>query len=357
VETEPLRVAVLGSCISRDAFNSKFNPDYKRTWSCTLIQNQSSVISLMSEPLTLEESDYGEASDYDKWNVRTDTNKEFLRRVVEERPDYLVIDFFGDVHFGVLELEDGRFITNNRWKLWPTPYYARLKEAGALHPLRIEKDTERYLELWRASFDRLVAYLREQLPDTTFVLHRGHNTNRLWLEDEQRAVTLTKHRRLWRIDVPRLNELWSRLDDYAASSTGFPVIDLLDTRYPSFLNHPWGPFYVHYTLDYYSDFLAELNHIHLTRTLRSEGREREALMLEQMRSAARTRRDVDVARHEARIGRLQRRLARLEPGAGTAGASDDGPAGTAVAPFRRRVRRVAGRISGRIRPDHREAPR
>jgi len=338
-QREPVRVAVLGSCISRDPFNSKFNPDYKRTWTCVLIQNQSSLISLMSEPTPLTEDEIGEASDYDKWNVRTDTGKEFLRRVVEEAPDYLVLDFFGDIHFGVLELEDGRFITNNRWKLWPTPFYQRLKAEDRLRPLRIETDTERYLALWRDAYDRLVAYLAEHLPGTTVVVHRGHNTNRIWIEDEQRSLPLTQHKKLWKLDVKRANELWSQLDDYAVSSTGFAEIDLLGTPYPSFPEHPWGPFYVHYTLDYYHDFLAALNRIHLGRTLRAEGREREAEMLDQIAEAARGRSAVDVARREVRIARLRDRVGQLEQ---RVAATEQR--------FSRRARRVAGRAVRRLRP-------
>lgn len=42
-------VAILGSCISRDNFNSLFNPQYKSYFECILFQHQTSMISLMSE--------------------------------------------------------------------------------------------------------------------------------------------------------------------------------------------------------------------------------------------------------------------------------------------------------------------
>ncbi|MBM7797190.1 CDP-glycerol glycerophosphotransferase (TagB/SpsB family) [Microlunatus panaciterrae] len=262
---EPARIAVLGSCITRDSFNSRFNPRYKDFYVCPLIQNQTSIISLMSEPMTLGDDQYGGMTAYDQWNVRTDLNKEFLAKVVDLAPDYLILDFFADIHFGCLQLPDGRYITNNRWKLWQTGFHRELKATDQLAELKLQSDPEAYLELWKASFDRLVGYLRENLPQTAVIVHRGRNTGSLQLPGQSETVDLQQHRKISKLNVPLANALWATLDDYAVNSTGFDVIDLTRREYPTFDGHPWGPFYVHYTLDYYSDFLTALHKIHLTR--------------------------------------------------------------------------------------------
>ena len=261
----PVDVAVLGSCTSRDNFNSIFNEDYKRFYRCVLTQNQSSIISLMSEPVEIDDS-FGEGmSDYDRWIVRTDLDKEFLLRVVELAPRYLILDFFGDVHFGCLRLDDGRYITNNRWKLWQTDFYKELKDADRVTPVRWQDGVEQYVELWKDAFDRLVAYLREHAPDTTPIVHRGFNTGRVRVPDRAEPMRLTKFKKLSKLDVGKANKVWATLDDYAVEAAGCDAIDLTQRGHTSFAEHPWGAFYVHYTMDYYHQFLAELHKIHLRR--------------------------------------------------------------------------------------------
>ena len=39
--------------------------------------------------------------------------------MAELKPRYLILDWFGDVHFGVARLPDGRYFTDNRWKVRP----------------------------------------------------------------------------------------------------------------------------------------------------------------------------------------------------------------------------------------------
>ncbi|MGN6128896.1 MAG: DUF6270 domain-containing protein [Nocardioidaceae bacterium] len=265
----PLEVAVLGSCITRDNFNSRFNPGYKRYYTCPLVQNQSSLIALMSEPVELDGAPAtqptGELSDYARRTVRTDLTKEFLGQVVDLQPDYLILDFFGDIHFGCLRLEDGRYLTNNRWKLWKTDLYRDLKESGGFTRLRIQDDTEEYVALWRDAFDRFYAFFQAHLPHTTLVLHRGFNTDRVTVPGRPDPMRLRKYKKISRLNVPKSNRLWAALDDYVAERSDCEVIDLTARGFTSFAEHPWGPFYVHYTMDYYHQFLAELHKIHLRR--------------------------------------------------------------------------------------------
>jgi hypothetical protein len=274
------------------------------------MQNQSSLISLMSEGFSLTEEQLGPSSDYDRWNVTTDLSKEFLVRVGELAPDYLVLDFFGDVHFGCLEVAPGRYVTNNRWKLWPTPYYKQLQRKGGARELRIENDTEEYLRLWRDAYDRLVEHLRRVTPRTTVVVHRGHNTDRLHLPDTDAPLSLSRSGRVKAIDVPTLNRLWSALDDYAVSSTGFDVIDLTGGSYPTSPDHPWGPFYVHYSMDYYAEFLAQLTRIHLRRLLSRHDNAPGAVLLEQLLDHLQSRADEQLARRDAAIRGLKAQLKR-----------------------------------------------
>ena len=349
----PVRVAVLGSCTTRDSFNSRFNPDYKQMWDCVLLQNQSSLLSLMSSPIEFTDDDIGDVDDFSRSVIRSDLNKEFLDRIVELAPEYLVLDFFGDIHFGCIRLEGGALVTDNRWHLQKTPFYARLKEAGELEHVRILDEPELFMELWREAFDRLVSHLRTHLPDLQLVVHRGFNTNRVRVGDT-RVVPLQPFARLLRLRVKELNEQWRRLDDYAVEAGSALEIDLTGGGYTSFDEHPWGPFYVHYTMDYYRDFLAALNLIHLRRSLARSGRTVELLMLDQANEAVTARAELLVERRARRIARLRKRVEKLEKQVAAFRAESVGHAvrRTAGGKVRTRVarpRRLLSRLRRRLR--------
>jgi hypothetical protein len=262
----PAVVAVAGSCPTRDNFNSRFNPHYKRWFTCDLATNQTSMITQMSPPVDVAWNPLGEMNEYDRWNITSDLSREFLGLVAELRPAYLLVDFFADIHFGVVRLPDGRFVTNNRWKIQTTDWYQEQTEAGALTPLTIQQDTEEYLALWREAMDRFAAHVAEHCPDTTVVVHRGWNTNLVRVPKKPEPVRMRIHRPMLPFDAKRGNELWATLDDYCIDTFGWEAIDLRRERFTSYADHPWGPFWVHYEPEYYHRFLAELLKIDLRRT-------------------------------------------------------------------------------------------
>lgn len=256
-------VAVAGSCSTRDNFNSRFNPDYKRWFSVELSTNQTSMIAQMSPPVDVEWAPLKTMSDYDVWNINSDLSREFLPLVAELRPEYVVLDFFADVHFGVVRLTDGGFVTDNRWKVKFTDWYEEQDARGALTRLTLQDDTESYLELWREAMDRFAAHLAQHCPDTTVVVHRGWNTNHVRVPDRPQPIRMRRHKRLRAFDTELGNDLWAMLDDYCLERFGWESIDLRGEGFTSYPEHPWGAFWVHYEPEYYHRFLAELNKIHL----------------------------------------------------------------------------------------------
>ena len=314
----PATVAVVGSCATRDNFNSRFNADWKRWFTCPLSTNQSSMLALMSPPVDEEfTADPGfAASAYGMWNVRNDLNRELLTQVVEEQPDHLVLDFFGDIHFGVLRMGDGRFVTDNRWKLHRTDLHARLLADPDTRALTIFDDTEDYLALWRESMDRFAAHLAEHCPETVVTVHRGMNVDRALVPGRPRPQPLRRVKPVRPIDVPRSNELWAELDEHCLRSYGWESIDLRAEDYTSHAEHPWGPFYTHFTMDYYHRFLAELHKIHLRHHGADESAADTYDRLVFVESATREReehrRGLEQRLRRQQAGRLTRARARVE---------------------------------------------
>lgn len=261
----PETVSVFGSCVTRDNFNSRFNPSHKDHFEVVLSANQSSVIALMSPPIEERFEITRGLSDYDIWNIGSDLRREFLAQVVELQPDYLILDFFGDVHFGVARLADGRYLTDNRWKTHFTDLYERHRDTGDLTRLSHGVDAEAYFALWTEALDRFAAFIAGECPQTVVIVHHGYNTSRVLVPGAPRPLALRDHVKLSAFNVKGANAFWARLDDYAIQSHGWESIDLRGLEAPSYAEHPWGPFWVHYTPDYYHRFLAEMHKISLRR--------------------------------------------------------------------------------------------
>lgn len=311
----PETVSVFGSCVTRDNFNSRFNPGYRDYFEVKLSANQGSMIALMSPPIEEEFEVLRKMSDYDRWNVASDLTREFLAELVEVQPAYLILDFFGDVHFGVARLPDGRYLTDNRWKTHDTDLYVRHRDAGELTPIKHTDDAEAYFALWTEALDRFAGFVAETCPDTRVIVHCGYNTGRTQVPDQSRPIPLHKLGQVGRIDVRGLNAFWARLDDYAINAHGWDSIDLRDLQAPSYAEHPWGAFYVHYTPDYYHRFLAELHKIALRRSVDAATWTRLELIETAAREPAERRLAVEesvVAEQRKRLKRTRARVEELE---------------------------------------------
>jgi hypothetical protein len=271
--SEPLTVAILGSCITRDNFNRRFNPDYKRWYAVGSTTNQSSMIALMSPAVDEPWEPVQEMKPYGLWNVHSDLSREILELLPAEQPDFLMLDFFGDVHFGVLRLPDGRFVTDNRWRLHRTDLYRRLLDERGAVALRWQDDEDAYFELWTEAMDRFAAYVAEHCPRTRVVVHYGFNALEVLRSDEGAPGLLGPAGRpgkAARIEARKGNAFWRRLNEHARSAYGWEHINLSDEYYVTFAEHPWGSFDVHYTMDYYRRFQAELHRLALREELPAE---------------------------------------------------------------------------------------
>jgi hypothetical protein len=308
-------VAVAGSCLTRDNFNRRFNPGHDEFYEVTATSNHSSIIALMSPPIEADFEPLRPMSRYDRWNVRADLSREFLGRLAEAQPDLLLLDFQGDVRFGVAQLPDGRYFTDHHWKTRDTDFYARLRDSGALTLHTPREDRDGYFALWTEAMARFAAYVEEVSPLTHVVVHRGHHARRIAVAGRPRPVPLQRYERFREFDLAEADAWWARLDDHAISTFGWDQIDLRDVGSPTYPKHPWGAFYGHFTPDYYHRFMAELTKISLGRQLGPEARRRIELVERAATEPWRRRLAEEKAVSRARRTRLRaarRRVAELE---------------------------------------------
>lgn len=254
VMSPPTRVAVLGSCVSRDAFNSRFSPTYKDLYDCVALSNQVSFLSLMDRPVDLTAEQIGDLDAYSQREVLKETSRGFLHELVEQRPEYVIIDLFADVHFGCV-VWDERYLTRNRWKIMKSAVYQQAVKAGQVRDVTPTADPKTYRRLWLAAVDDFFAFLDRELPQTKVILHRARNVTRARSADG----TVRNHGN--RADLTRMNDWWDQLDDELQRRHVDRVIDVFTEELTSHDGHPWGAFAVHYTDDYHAAFLSNLGQI------------------------------------------------------------------------------------------------
>ncbi|RYL95170.1 hypothetical protein EWI07_03900 [Sporolactobacillus sp. THM7-4] len=256
----PIKVAVVGSCVTRDVFNSRFVKNYKKYYNCILTQNQSSMISLMSDPVLFDSSKIDNQKDtYSLKNTRQDLTKEILPLLKEKQPSFIILDFFGDVHFSVLKLNDKQYITNNRWKIMKTTFYKEIQEKNVL-----DNQSDEYFMLWKKYIDIFFNFVKKELPETVVILHKTRNTD-FYISTDLNIKKLSTSGKVKVENINQLNDLWGKFDNYVAETYKPEVIDMTQKYYLSYEKHPWGAFYVHFTLDYYTDFIKKLHRIALNK--------------------------------------------------------------------------------------------
>ncbi|MEH7075101.1 DUF6270 domain-containing protein [Neobacillus drentensis] len=258
------KIAVLGSCVSRDSFNSKFIPDYKDYYTCVLHQNQMSMISLAAEPISFDESLIDHLSPFDTRHFKTELDKSFFSEMKKHQPDYLIIDFYGDLFYGVQRIGES-YITNKKWLFQKTSQYPKLDTKEEFQIFFNEKD--RYLELWRAGVATLFTFLQVYVPHCKVIINKARFVDEYLDKETGTMKIISQSGRKKYINVPVYNKWWDALDNHVIKNYDVQVLDYSGRTYYSVEDHPWEMFYVHYDMSFYQDFTRKLLGIILTDTL------------------------------------------------------------------------------------------
>lgn len=245
-EFQPIKVAVLGSCVTRDNFNRTFNPGYRDLFDCVALANQVSIVSLMSEPVPVDPDELDGLSPRVHGELIQEFSRSFLKELIARKPDYLLIDFRPDLIFGFSELDRGEIVTHNTWSTTKTRFYAG-REVGWY---RADRTPSEFLSRWKQAVDAFFDWANVNIPETEIVIHKARNVATWTTKDGQ-----TKDFSPWSL---RMNRHWNTMDDYLTSRDGVRSIDVLIPGQQSFEAHPWGPSALHYTFDYHQRFLSRL---------------------------------------------------------------------------------------------------
>lgn len=248
-EFKPLRVAVFGSCVTRDNFNRTFNPGYKDLFECVALSDHVSMVSLMDNPIDVDPATLNGLEPRVLESLTREFGRSFLAELEIAQPDYLIMDFWPDLIFGFARLEDGALITNNAWSTTKTKFY----EAQTPDVYRINLRKEEFMAEWKRAVDEFFAFVGKYCPKTKVVIHSSRNVGK-WTDKAGEVRDFGA----W---PTAMNSHWNDMDQYVLANHPTRQISLMTPELKSFETHPWGKFPVHYTFDYHQRFLARLSQL------------------------------------------------------------------------------------------------
>ncbi|KAA8446797.1 DUF6270 domain-containing protein [Weissella paramesenteroides] len=247
-----IKIAIIGSCVSRDNFNSMFIPNYKRYYDCVFHQNQMSMISLMSNPIPYDISEVdGKLSAFDKRQFETELDKTALTNLLINQPDFLILDFFADSLMGVKEFGNS-YITNKHLKFSETTLY---KNNSKGNEITLSKSPENYFNLWKESVNSFFKFMNSQLPQCKIIINQARFTDEYI--DKSTGNKEKINNKIYPIDTDFCNKWWKIFDEYIIQKFDVERISY-DKKYFSVETHPWGMYHVHYQKEYYFDFTSKL---------------------------------------------------------------------------------------------------
>ncbi|MCY9262137.1 DUF6270 domain-containing protein [Bacillus haynesii] len=247
---DTLNIAVLGTCFSRNAFNSSlyFNPDYKKYYKCCYTQFHSSVISLMSEPVKPDFNKFNDVKESDLPWVKTDFKKDFFMKLKNANPDYIIIDFYCDASKPVIRTQENRYVTCNYF-LEESKFLSTWSNVHIIN----HHENHKYFELWKENVGKFLNELKKILPEDKIILNKGRFTEKYYGLDGK-IKTFDEIQM-----IRRNNYFWDKLDNYFLSiAPSAKVIDLTDTKFIGDERYPYGLSYSHYQSEYYKEFLNRL---------------------------------------------------------------------------------------------------
>lgn len=249
-----MKVSILGSCLLRDIFNSKFVPNYSEHFQVDSYFARTTIPSLMSKAYDYDIKDFEKRFDALRFEYfYTECSKCMLSIFENNDSDYLLVDFYADAYYGTCEYE-GAYYSN-----W---VFKKFLKAGIADPKKgfkvynYENNTDEYYDIWCEAFDRFYEYANIYFPRTKIVINGIKGSNQITQDGKLIGVQQPNKS----IDI--LNELWSKFDNYCVEKYNIPIITYektytLDPNYIFGLNKE----FVHFHLEYYRDAYNKLLNI------------------------------------------------------------------------------------------------
>lgn len=242
--------STMGSCASRNIFNSDINENYKSFFTVDHSIERVNMISLMSNPIEYDESLINCEKEYSNICVIEDLSKRYLDSIKEGKFDYIIYDTYFDVDFNIIEIDENTFITDS-YSLKETDLYDSFK---GKRRISIYKNFDEYFKLYKESCELFFDFFYSNCENTIFILNTARSLYRYL--DEGSILENENFKRVSKRDK-RYRDI---LDKYIAENYD---VEILPFRKDTLLNkdHIFGFTPTHYEEKYYQEKNLELNNI------------------------------------------------------------------------------------------------
>lgn len=244
-------VGIFGSCVSRDIFMTQHS-DYKKHFNIVLDYQRGSIVSIMQPKFEYNLEDitilpHNKRNDFRTQCLCNDFDKSFLNDSSLDKLNFLIFDILFDVLSGVLQTNDGIYITNNILDFPYTKLYSKLDT----QVVDVNTDFKNYFKLWKSSFDAFFDNLTDICPDTAIIFNQHNLTYNVLMKD----LTVIQNNE-FKAMFDKYNEYYKKFDDYIINKNLF-VLKYNDETLAD-ENHVWGLQPFHYYKNYYEKRLNML---------------------------------------------------------------------------------------------------
>lgn len=253
----PHKIAVIGSCVTRDMFNENFIPYHKEVFEVVSTAWQTSFASLVAKPIKLSEEDLdtsGKLRDHRWKTLLRDLNKKPLKEIISREPDYIIMDIYADVNYGFVKLRkasEEHFLTNNPNGFRKTKFYES-KNFSKTYNIH---ENARFLEFFYKGFDKFYNIVKVQLPNTKLIIN-GFVEAYGYIGDEKFPMRFSAD--IQNHVTANNSKYFEIYDEIKRKYPDIDIIDMTKKMYFSDPNHPFGNHPYHMTKDYYNDLFNTL---------------------------------------------------------------------------------------------------
>jgi len=243
------KVAIIGSCVTRDVWNlAGFEDDARPD---LLYVARTSFASLFAPPVPGVVQPETPPADLTPWEARIvydDLLKRAADRVADYAPTHLIIDLIEE-RFELLRSE--ATVATFSWEL----HRSGLRDSPPIAPLRqVSRHSDEAFELWRPGVEAFTTFLKARLPQTRVIFHDARWASHYLDEDGDRQP-FDPDRMLWPGIPARIDDHNRVLARYAKTlRAALPAAFYV--RAPGELligdaKHRWGLSPFHYAEPYY----------------------------------------------------------------------------------------------------------
>ena len=246
-------ISIIGSCQSRDIFNSHFIPDYKKEFTVYSYYTMTSMLSVMGKAVGYHYPNLMKSgmNDVQKEHWYYELEKPVLVTLRAKKPDILLLDFYADARYGAVQYQDSYIV--NRYERIKKRDVICLEELQVVYDF--EKKQKEFLERWKEAVDEFFMFLGEYLPETKIVLNTVKGTKVICDQDGNKYI----NPKIRNLNVDEINQIWEKMDAYVLEN--YQVTPLLYNR-QYYLDKEYkfglGVALVHFHPEYYRDCYEKL---------------------------------------------------------------------------------------------------